>query len=249
MTDETAETAGTANYPQAHYIVGFLVEHRGHDIEARLLEGNRVTLECAACFTYQNCPSDEVKAKEENAALRERVEELERHLDLALPKAAKACVVEAELREQLTAKGARIAELEHSKNAAYSERNKLVAFLAEQFESHVCRHPDEDATWEDAWRWIVCIHLPTGQATWHIHDSEFHAFAHLPHGHAHWDGHSTDEKYARLHEARGWLEREAAAMGEALSYVLREWVDPADLDEVTEQVNELKPKGASLNGI
>jgi hypothetical protein len=81
--------------------------------------------------------------------------------------------------------------------ATYRERDQLVAALSKQYESHLSRHEGE---WEDDWRWIVCVHLPTGQATWHIHDSELPLFDHLI-GTArasHWDGHSTDEKYERL---------------------------------------------------
>lgn len=92
----------------------------------------------------------------------------------------------------------RIVELEAAKDTAYSERDRLVVALSKVFPSHLCRHPDEDADWEDDWRWIVCVHLPTGQATWHIHDSERSWFAHLSVRDNHWDGHSTEEKYSRL---------------------------------------------------
>jgi hypothetical protein len=87
-------------------------------------------------------------------------------------------------------------ELRAQKDAAYAERDRLVAALSKQFPAHLARH--EGADWEDDWRNIVCVHLPTGQATWHIHDSEVPWFAHLPMGDAHWDGHSTGEKYRRL---------------------------------------------------
>jgi hypothetical protein len=87
-------------------------------------------------------------------------------------------------------------ELRTQKDAAYAERDRLVAALSKQFRAHLCRH--EGADWEDDWRNIVCIHLPTGQATWHIHDSEVPWFAHLRMDGAHWDGHSTEEKYRRL---------------------------------------------------
>ena len=61
---------------------------------------------------------------------------------------------------------------------------------------------------------IVFIDLPTGQVSWHIHDSEFPMFDHLQwHPRASternkwysgkkaapiWDGHTTEEKYERL---------------------------------------------------
>lgn len=90
----------------------------------------------------------------------------------------------------------RIAELEGAKNAAYSERDQLVAALSKCFPSHLMLHDAED--WEDDWRSIVCINLPTGQATWHIHDSELSWVEHLSFRPQDWDGHDTPEKYRRL---------------------------------------------------
>lgn len=88
--------------------------------------------------------------------------------------------------------------LRAAKDAAYAERDRLVAALSKHYPvgSHLCRH--EGGDWEDDWRNVVCIHLPTGQATWHIHDSELPWFTHLPMRAAHWDGHSTEEKYRRV---------------------------------------------------
>lgn len=85
-----------------------------------------------------------------------------------------------------------------AKNSAYTERNQLVSYLSKQYHSHLCRHPDEDKEWEAKWRWIVCIHGPTGQMTWHIHDKELKNFRHLRVHKDHWDGHTNDEKYKRL---------------------------------------------------
>jgi len=80
---------------------------------------------------------------------------------------------------------------------AYAERDRLVAALSKCFPSHLVQHKGAD--WEDDWRNIVCIHLPTGQVTWHIHDSEVEWFSHLPTDEIHnWDGHTTAEKYERL---------------------------------------------------
>lgn len=88
-----------------------------------------------------------------------------------------------------------------AKDSAYHERDILVAALSKTYPSHFLRHPDSDTTWEDDWRNIVCVHLPTGQATWHIHDSEWHMFLHLTPGSVPcegWDGHTTEEKYRRV---------------------------------------------------
>lgn len=90
-----------------------------------------------------------------------------------------------------------LCELDDAKNNAYKERNQLVKFLSKCFPSSIERHEGED--WEDDWRNIVFIDLPTGQASWHIHDSELDNFVHLPRNHGRkWDGHSTELKYQRL---------------------------------------------------
>lgn len=93
----------------------------------------------------------------------------------------------------------RVKALEQSKDGAYSERNKLVAALSKLFPASLERHDENDKTWEDDWRWIVFINLPTGQVSWHIHDSELNQFSHLHRicGRV-WDGHTTKEKYDRL---------------------------------------------------
>lgn len=93
----------------------------------------------------------------------------------------------------------KLAEGKKAKDGAYAERDKLVCALSKIFPASLERHPDSDTTWEDDWRWIVFIELPTGQATWHIHDSELAWFDHLPRftGKV-WDGHTTPEKYERV---------------------------------------------------
>ena len=83
------------------------------------------------------------------------------------------------------------------KDLAYSERDKLVCALSKLFPAYLMLHPD-DAKWDKDWRWIVCINLPAGQATWHVHLSELPWFAHLERRDNDWDQHSTDEKYKRL---------------------------------------------------
>lgn len=83
----------------------------------------------------------------------------------------------------------------------YAERDQLVAALSKCFPSHLALHDLSDTNWDSCWRNIVCVHLPTGQATWHIHERELPWFAHLGYDTAQcegWDGHTTDEKYRRL---------------------------------------------------
>lgn len=82
----------------------------------------------------------------------------------------------------------------------YAERNQLVAALSKLFPAYLAIHDENDYLWENDWRNIVFIDLPTGQVSWHIHDSELHLFSHLKFKENKWDGHSYEEKYRRLNE-------------------------------------------------
>lgn len=97
-----------------------------------------------------------------------------------------------------------LAAMEARKDAAYYERNQVVAALAKCFPSGVARTAIEG--WSEDWHGCVYIDLPTGQASWHFHDSQAHLFDGLPPYSGKWDGHTTEEKYERL--AR--IERAAA---------------------------------------
>jgi len=83
-----------------------------------------------------------------------------------------------------------------SKDSAYAERNQVVAALARLFPSGTARTAIEG--WSDDWHGCVYIDLPTGQVSWHFHDSQAHLFADLPPYQGKWDGHDTPEKYRRL---------------------------------------------------
>lgn len=96
--------------------------------------------------------------------------------------------------------------LRAQKNGAYGERNKCVALLARMalrlgWDAGIREHPSDDTSWEQDWRTIVMIDLPSGQASWHFHDSEKHLLAGLPRYLGGWDGHTTDEKYRRVADA------------------------------------------------
>lgn len=92
-----------------------------------------------------------------------------------------------------------VRHLEQTKNFAYGERNKLVALLSKLFPASLERHREDDKDWEDDWRWIVFIDLPTGQACWHIHDDELPMYDHLKRNEGRvWDGHTTEQKYERI---------------------------------------------------
>ena len=89
--------------------------------------------------------------------------------------------------------------LRKSKDEAYRERNKLVAFVSTMFPSFLGKHEETDTTWHKEWMNIVYIELPTGQISWHLHDSDVDLFSHLEFDETKkWDGHSTEEKYDRL---------------------------------------------------
>lgn len=90
------------------------------------------------------------------------------------------------------------------KDEAYTERNRLVALLCRLVISSggvAGRHkhePDPDPTWDPEWLTLVAIDLPTGQVSWHFHDSDAHLVAELPTYPGSWDGHDTPEKYRRV---------------------------------------------------
>lgn len=97
------------------------------------------------------------------------------------------------------------ASLTASKDNAYRERNRCVAglvFMAKQlgWTYGMAMHDPADEKWEADWRHIVFIDLPTGQVSWHLHDSEVWTLFPdpLPLYDPPWDGHTTEEKYRRL---------------------------------------------------
>jgi hypothetical protein len=91
---------------------------------------------------------------------------------------------------------AEIERLRADKDAAYEERNQVVAALTTIFPSGIAR--TDIPGWLPEWHGCVYIDLPTGQVSWHYHDSQAHLFAHLPPYKKPWDGHTTEQKYARL---------------------------------------------------
>lgn len=100
-----------------------------------------------------------------------------------------------------------------AKDGAYRKRNHVLALLAHVAHDYgwrvgVGQHPESDITWEMDWRTILFIDLPTGQASWHFHDSEAHLLEGLPMYPGAWDGHTTEEKYQRV-------EAQVRAMGKA----------------------------------
>ena len=96
-------------------------------------------------------------------------------------------------------------ELVNDRNSVYAERYMVIALAAKlALRSPLCvaelwQHPDSEE-WEDEWKWIVAINLPTGWVTWHIHKSERLLFDLLPICPNKWDGHDQAEKYRRLRD-------------------------------------------------
>lgn len=90
----------------------------------------------------------------------------------------------------------RIAELETDKDDAYRQRNYLVAALARLFPSGV-RNTNIPG-WADDWHGCCFINLPSGQISYHFHDSHRHLFAGLPPYESPWDGHEKETVHNRL---------------------------------------------------
>lgn len=100
--------------------------------------------------------------------------------------------------------------IEQQKDRAYWERNQLVAALSKIFPAWLGKHPKEDKEWDEEWRNIVFMEIPSEyrdvsgqdfphQISWHIHDFDLPMFDHLSFWNSKpWDGHDTQEKYRRL---------------------------------------------------
>lgn len=106
---------------------------------------------------------------------------------------------------------AALADADVAKDTAYRERNAVVAALARAAialgrSAWLGEHDPSDEAWEKDWRGIVFVDLPTGQVSWHIHDSERPLFEFLSVPslvalkgvRSTYDGHTTPEKYERL---------------------------------------------------
>lgn len=92
------------------------------------------------------------------------------------------------------------------RDAAYVERNKVVAGLAAMIikaggRAWLADHRDVPGeSWDPNWRTVVFIDGPTGQLSWHLHDHDVVHFRFLPRGENEWDGHTSEAKYQRIAE-------------------------------------------------
>lgn len=79
-------------------------------------------------------------------------------------------------------------------DSVYRERAHLVAHLAAAHRSSIGYHDPTEPDWA-----VVIIDLPTGQLSWHVAPDDMDLFEHVQRSEINtWDGHSTEEKYARL---------------------------------------------------
>ena len=79
-------------------------------------------------------------------------------------------------------------------DSVYRERAHLVAHLAAVYPSCIGYTDPAEPDWA-----VVTINLPTGQVTWHVAPDDMDLFGHVAAtGTDLFDGHSTEEKYARL---------------------------------------------------
>jgi len=83
------------------------------------------------------------------------------------------------------------------KDFAYNERNRLVALLSKIFPSSLGK--DAGGSLQKEWESVVYVTIPSGQCSWHIHESDLSMFSHLKYDDkVRWDGHTTEEKYRRI---------------------------------------------------
>jgi len=97
-----------------------------------------------------------------------------------------------------------IEQITAAKDGAYLERTQCVTLIARMaialgLRAGVAKTAIEG--WSDDWHGCVYIDLPTGQVSWHYHDSQAALFAGLPAYAGKWDGHDTPEKYRRVEAA------------------------------------------------
>jgi hypothetical protein len=102
-----------------------------------------------------------------------------------------------------------INDLTTERDGAYRERARLIALLAAMTPKAVIT-PAED-TDEPGWQ-IIYLLIGGRQASWHIAPRDADLFEHVKHVNSMdpltiWDGHTTEEKYARIadHIAHRWF--------------------------------------------
>lgn len=131
-----------------------------------------------------------------------KIEKTEKVADPAGDTLAKGLLaVSAEIRQLED----ELASMKRRKDEAYTERNRVVAAFA-RLALHLGWRAGITKTaiegWHPSWHNCVYIETPHGQVSWHYHDDHADLFSDLPAYKARFDGHTTTEKYQRLHELR-----------------------------------------------
>lgn len=124
-----------------------------------------------------------------------------------------------------------IQQLQEQKDGAYLERNRCVAALARMaiaLGQRAGRAKTAIDGWDPAWHGCIYIDLPTGQVSWHYHESQSGLFTGLPEYAGRWDGHDTPTKYVRLAAAFPVLAaaQQAPAAAEPVAYMIRDKTIP-----------------------
>jgi len=125
--------------------------------------------------------------------LQEQRDDLQRELSAAQQR------IDELTREALkTAAKLRAAEAE--RDGAYRERAQLLAWLATSHPAVLAPAPDVD---EPGWQ-ILYLTAGGHQLSWHIHPRDADLYGHVEQvpaddPRAQWDGHTTAEKYQRIH--------------------------------------------------
>ncbi|KAB7839476.1 hypothetical protein [Streptomyces mobaraensis] len=91
---------------------------------------------------------------------------------------------------------ARLEVAEAERDTVYRERAHLVAHLAALHPAHIGYTDPNAPDWA-----VVILETPAGQLSWHIAERDMGLFEHVEPTNRicrTWDGHTTDEKYARL---------------------------------------------------
>lgn len=97
-----------------------------------------------------------------------------------------------------------VEDMRQRKDNAYWERNCVVALLARialRLGAPAGVNKTDIPGWSTDWHSCVYVDLPTGQVSWHYHDSHAYLFNGLPKYEGTWDGHDTPEKYRRVKSA------------------------------------------------
>lgn len=99
-------------------------------------------------------------------------------------------------------------EIKAQMDRVYNERNRCAIAFAKMARAlgwvvGLAEHDPNDTSWDPEWRTILFVEAPLasrahGQLSWHLHVSELELVAGLPRYDKPWDGHTTEDKYARL---------------------------------------------------